>query len=53
MKRDLVMFAVVLVLLGLAVAHGLRSDWLALSVDLALMYFALFAWKPWTRIRPR
>jgi hypothetical protein len=49
--RDLVLFAVCLVLVGLAFFHATRvglSSW-ELVVDVGLLFYTLRTWQPWRR----
>jgi hypothetical protein len=33
----------------LAGYHGARSHWFELQIDLAVLAFAVYSWKPWRR----
>jgi hypothetical protein len=49
LPRDLIFLAVVACMIVLAGYHGARSHWFELQIDLAVLAFAVYSWKPWRR----
>lgn len=47
--RDLIFLGIIAAMIVLAGYHGARGLWLELQIDLAVLAFAVWNWKPWRR----